>query len=158
MISNNWRAIIVKANSGYGPVSMGIQNDYPNSCNIDYIMKYDGDEIVSFSNSSATRMRKLGFQVTANVDCIVDGTLGVASSDPTVCQKYQGFNCSADLMGYIFQLNSLFSFDYVSEYYFSVANPSFYFGNLYNFDETSPTLNYIVSSLNLLILANLFPS
>lgn len=139
MIGNNQRAIIVEANGGQrSPVSSGIVNDYPDSCNKTQILSYDANAIELFAQELPNAMRKIGYQDTPDVECIVFGTIGsLVIPGNLECEKYFGFSCSIDLMGYIDQLNALFSLSYVLDSYSTLTpiSKAQYFGNIWNFDH-----------------------
>ena len=158
MISNNQRAIVVQENGGQrDPVNQGIVNDYPNSCNRSEILAYDANAINLFSQEQPNAMRKLGFQDTADADCIVGGMVGdLILPGNKYCELHFGFKCSADLMGFINQLNPLFTLEYVISSYIQnkpIAEAN-YFGNLWNFDNPDWSFIRHVASLNSITLAN----
>ena len=158
MIANNQRAILVAANyNSGGPVNQGISNDYPDSCNLNYILNYDTNAMKNFANETDDAMRKIGYQVTADADCVVLGILGtVLLQSNLLCKPTTGFLCSDTLVGYIKQLNSRFTLHYVVSA-FSQVSPileTTYFGNIWNFDLVEPELTGIVISLNLITMAN----
>ena len=161
MIQNNQRAIIVEANTGQrSPVSQGIVNDYPNSCNKTQILSYDANAIGLFAGEQANAMRKLGFQATPDVECIVLGTVGVLVPGNLICNSLFGFKCSADLMGYINQIDQYFTLSYVLESYSKINSitQATYFGNIWNFDHPNWSFIEAAVSLNAMILLNIFKS
>ena len=157
MILNNQRAILVAENGGQrSSVTQGIVNDYPNSCIQSTILDYDSNAIGLFAQESPDAMRKLGYQTTVDAECIVIGTAGFVVPGNTICELTMGFDCSADLMGYINQLNSLFDISYVIQSYTSIKplKDANYFGNIWNFDHPDWSFIKSVVNLNTILIEN----
>ena len=157
MIANNQRAILVSENFGQQEnVSVGISNDYPDSCNNQFINNYDGNAIQNFAKETANAMRKIAWQITPGAECISLGILGSLIKDNSLCMNSFGFNCSIDLMGYINQLNPEFNINYVFDEYSQVKpiDQAFYFGNLWNFDHPDWSFIQNIPSLDIVLLSN----
>ena len=102
-------------------------------------------------------MRKIGYQATADVDCIVRGFVGqLLERDSSYCVPFIGFDCSIQLLGYIDQLNQYFTLGYVLDAY-ALAKPisqAHYFGNLWNVDNVMPHFADVIIALNAILLVN----
>lgn len=158
MVRNDMRAIVVQENGGQrSNVTVGIMNDYPDSCNLTEILSYDSEAIQLFASEDADAMRKIGYQATADVECIVRGFVGqLLEHDSNYCVPFIGFDCSICLLGYIDQLDQYFTLEYVLDAYALVKpiSQAQYFGNLWNVDNIMPRFADVIIALNALLLVN----